>query len=69
VWTLTVVLLPVVLQGPPHVVQCAEPACIEALVAQASVEALHVAVLHRSPGLDMDERDLALFSPAACAAR
>jgi hypothetical protein len=34
-------------QSTPDIVQRPEPACVEALVAQPSVEALDMAVLHR----------------------
>ena len=38
----------------PGLVQCLEPVLVQALVAEAAVEALDVAVLHGSPGLDQD---------------
>jgi hypothetical protein len=61
---LAVVLLPIVIQGSPQVVQGAEPASVEALIAQPAVEALHVAVLHGAPRLDVYQVDLAFLRPS-----
>jgi hypothetical protein len=52
-----------------NIVEGSEPARVEALVAQPAVEALDVTVLHRPARLDMQQLDLALFSPAHDAAR
>ncbi len=64
-----VVFLPVVIQGPAHVVQRTEPAYVQALIAQAAMEALHAAVLHGASGLDVHQVDLAFFRPAQPAPR
>jgi hypothetical protein len=48
-------------QSTPDIVQRPEPACVEALVAQPSVEALDMAVLHRLARLDVD---LPVLGPA-----
>ena len=61
--TLAVVFLPLIIQGSPHVIQCAEPAYVEALITQPTGEALHVTVLHGSPRLDVYQVDLALQVP------
>ncbi len=45
--TFAVILLPPVRQGAPDIVQGPEPVGVQALVAQPSVEALHMPVLHR----------------------
>jgi hypothetical protein len=45
--TLAVILLPPACQSAPYIIECAEPACVEALVAQAPVETLDMAILHR----------------------
>ena len=58
-----VILLPSGFEGCPHVVQGAEPAGIEAFVAQSSVEALGMPVLHWPAGLDVDQGRLSLFRP------
>jgi len=62
--TLAVVVLAPCLQRLAHIVESAEPACVQALVAEPSVEALHMAVLHGTTPLDMDQADLALLGPA-----
>src|SRR5271166_6813172 len=59
-----VILLPPVRQGVAHIVQGPEPAGVEALVAQPAVEALDVAVLHRTTRLDMHQPDSPVLSPA-----
>src|SRR5271163_4799512 len=64
-----VIFPPPVCQSRAHIVQGAEPACVQALVPQPSVEALHIPVLHRPSGLDMHEGDLPLLGPADHAAR
>ena len=48
-----VVLPPPVRQGASYVVERAEPAGVQTLVAQPSVEALDTAILHRPSGLDV----------------
>src|SRR5215831_2277044 len=65
---LAVVLLLPVVQGCSYIIQCSEPVCVEALVAQPSVEALYVTVLHRAPRLDVHQIDLSFFYPAQHAA-
>ncbi len=52
-----------------NIVQRPEPGCVEALVAQAAVEALDMAVLHRPSRLDVHEADLEVFRPADHAPR
>src|SRR5439155_13963863 len=56
--TLAVVLAPPTCQGASYVVQRSEPAWVQALVAQPSVEAFDMCVLHRLARLDMDQADL-----------
>ena len=58
VGALAVVLLAPGCQSTPHVVQCPEPGCVEALVAQPAMEALDVTVLHRAARLDVHQPDL-----------
>src|SRR5665213_2112490 len=67
--TLAVVLAPPACQGASYVIQRSEPACVEALVAQPSVEALDMPVLHRLAGLDMHQPDLPVLGPAQHAPR
>src|ERR1700678_3037752 len=67
--TLAVVLAPPTRQGASHVIQRSEPACVETLVAQSTVEALDVSVLHRLAGLDVHQPDLPVFRPAQHAPR
>jgi len=45
-------------QSTPNIVQRSEPTRVQALVAQPSVEALDMAVLHRPARLDVDQPDL-----------
>ena len=63
VGTLVVVALLLVCQSLPHIAKHAEPACVEALVTQSAMEALDVAVLHRSPRLDVNQADLTVLGP------
>src|SRR5277367_7019485 len=64
-----VILPPPVRQGVAHIVQGPEPAGVETLVAQPSVEALDVAVLHRASGLDVHQPDLPVLRPGQHATR
>src|ERR1700743_3731543 len=58
------VVLPLpVRQGFPHVVQGAEPAYVEALVAQPAVEALDVSVLHRLVRLGVGKAGFSFLPP------
>ncbi len=66
---LAVVFLAPVVEGSPNVIQCAEPARVQAFVAKTSVEAFDVSVLHRSSWLDVDQVDPAFFCPAQHAPR
>src|ERR1039457_2697953 len=66
---LAVVLHPIVIQRAPNIIQSPEPAHIQALIAQSSVEALYVAVLHRPTWLDMHQIDFALLCPGQYAPR
>ena len=50
---LAVVLAPPASQGASYMVECAEPAGVQTLIAQSPVEALDVPVLHRPAGLDV----------------
>jgi hypothetical protein len=43
--------------------QIAEPVLVQALIAEAPVETLHVAILHRSPGLDRVPLETLLVGP------
>lgn len=67
--TFAVVLFAPGCQSTPDVVERSEPAYVEAFIAQASVEALDVAVLHGPAGLDVDQSDLPVFGPAEYAPR
>jgi hypothetical protein len=60
------VFLTPVVEGSPHVIQCAEPTGVQTFVAKTSMEALDVSVLHGSPRLYVDQADL-LPSPAFAA--
>ncbi len=64
-----VVLPPPLSRRLPHVIQRAELARGEALVAQPSVEALDMFVLHRLARLDVDQADLRVLGPARHAPR
>src|ERR1700683_2435786 len=64
VWAVTVVLLPRARHAAPYIIKAAEPVRVEALVAQSSVEALDMSILHRPAGLDMHQADLPVLSPA-----
>src|SRR5277367_3542420 len=64
-----VILLAPVRQSVAHIVQGPEPAGVEALVAQPSVEALDMAVLHRAARLDMHQPDLPVLRPRQHAPR
>src|ERR1700678_2341258 len=55
---LAVVLLAPGCQSTPNVVQRPEPGCVEALVAESTVEAFDVAVLHRAARLFVHQPDL-----------
>ena len=59
------VLPPPVRQRLAHIVQGAEPARVEALVAQPAVEAFDVAVLHRLARLDVDQSNLPVLKPSS----
>src|SRR5258708_1356659 len=59
-----VVLPPPVRQGASYVVERAEPAGVQTLVAQPSVEALDMPVLHRPARLDVYQPDLPVLRPA-----
>ena len=67
--TLAVVLAPPIGQGASYIVERSEPACVEALVAQPSVEALDMPVLHRPAGLDVNQPDLPVLGPTQHAPR
>jgi hypothetical protein len=43
--------------------QVPKPAGVQTLISQPSIEALHMTILHRSSGLDVDQLDLPLFAP------
>jgi len=62
VWTFAVVLLPPGCQGASYIIKGTEPVRVKALVAQPPVEALDMAILHRSAWLD---RTHVLFSANA----
>src|SRR5271170_6941857 len=64
-----VILLAPARQSVAHIVQRPEPAGVEALVAQPSVKALDVAVLHRAPWLDVHQSDLPILRPGQHAPR
>jgi hypothetical protein len=66
---LAVIFLMPVVEGSPSVIQGAEPVRIQTFVVKTSMEAFDVSVLHRSPRLDVDQVDLAFFSPAPHAPR
>ena len=59
-----VILTPPACQGASYVIQRSEPACVEALVAQPSVEALDMPVLHRLARLDVQQPDVPVLRPA-----
>ena len=62
-WTFPVILLPPVRQGRSDIIECSEPAGVEALVAESPVEAFDVAVLHRATRLDVHQPDLPVLRP------
>lgn len=66
---LAVVLPPPDCQCASYVLQHAEPTCVEALVAQPSLEALYMSVLHRPTRLDVHQPDHPVFGPAQHALR
>src|ERR1039458_8264264 len=67
--TLPILLLAPGCQGTPYIIQRAEPVRVEALVAQPSVEALDMAILHRPSRLDVHQPNLPVFRPAQHAPR
>src|SRR6202522_517002 len=67
--TLAVVLAPPACQGASYVIQRSEPACVQTLIAQPSVEAFDMPVLHRLAGLDVNQPDLPVLGPAQHAPR
>ena len=67
--SVAVVLLPPVVEGSPHGIQCAEPVGVQAFIAKTSMEDFYVSVLHGSPWLNVDQADLAFFRPTQHAAR
>jgi hypothetical protein len=67
--TIAVVLLTPGFQSISSIVHRSEPASVEALVAQASLEALDVAVLHRLVTLHMEQADLPVPPQAASGKR
>src|SRR5208282_6076482 len=64
-----VILLPPASQSVAHIVQGPEPGRVQALVAQPSVEALDVTVLHRAAGLDVHQPNLPVLRPGQHAPR
>jgi hypothetical protein len=64
VWTLAVILLSPTRQDASYIIECAEPVCVHAFVAQSSVEALDMAILHRPPWLDVHQPNLRVLGPA-----
>src|SRR5277367_3793607 len=64
-----VILLAPTCQGASYIVQGAEPARVEALVAEPPVEAFDVAVLHRATRLDVHQPDLPILRPCQHAPR
>jgi len=56
-----VILLPPGFQRRSDIVEGAEPACVQALVAESAMEAFDMPVLHRPSRLDMDQGSLPLF--------
>src|SRR4029077_20437094 len=69
VWTFAVVLPPPACQGASYVIERAEPVSVEALVAQPSMEALDMSVLHRPARLDVHQPYLPVLGPAQHAPR
>lgn len=63
VWPSVVVFLPPILQLLSGIVHVPEPVCIQALVAQSSVEAFHLSVLHWFARLYVEQLDLFLLAP------
>src|SRR5260370_35288260 len=63
-WPFAVLLPPPACQGASYIVERAEPARIQTLVAQPSVEALDMSVLHRPARLDVHQSDLPVLGPA-----
>src|SRR5205085_12605916 len=62
--SLVVILFSPVRDLRPGIGQVTKAAGIQTLIPQSSIEALHVAVLHRSPRLNVDQLDLPLLAPA-----
>src|SRR6266852_125789 len=48
----------------PGIGQVTKPAGVQTLISQPPIEAFHVAVLHRSSRLNVDQLDLPLLAPA-----
>jgi hypothetical protein len=60
---LAVIFLTPAFESTPNIVECSEPAGIQAFVSQPAVEALDIAVLHRAAGLDVNQADLPILCP------
>src|ERR1019366_2269705 len=67
--TFAVVLMTPACQDAPYIIQRAEPVRVEALVAQPSVEALDMSILHRPSRLDVHQPNFPVFRPAQHATR
>jgi hypothetical protein len=62
---LAVIYLTPAFESTPNIVECSEPGGIKALVSQPAVEALEMAVLHRTAGLDVDQSDFRSLAQAS----
>ena len=62
-WTARVIFRPPRADLLPGIEQVPEPACVQALIAQLAVEALHAAILRRLAGLDVHQIDLPVNGP------
>ena len=62
-WSSFVVIMPPVGDDASSLEEVLEPTDTQAFLTQLAVETLHVAILRRLAGLDMDQIDLAVQSP------
>src|ERR1700730_17903815 len=65
VWTFFVVILPPSFDLSSRVTQTGEPVRVQAFIAQATVEALYVGILHRLAGLNEPQAHAPFFAPGS----
>lgn len=66
---LAVVFHAPIVEGSAYIMECTEPARVEAFIAKTSMAAFNMSVLRRSPRQDVNQADLAFFCAAQHAPR